>query len=139
MTYSRKASSLKARIKDRSACTSSSRRRRPNHERAAGAEPRKKLQVTASIAGFVARGREWRGRGAAGSERSRQDHGLLHGGGAHQVRTRRDLSRQSGHYPSAHAPASAAGTGLPTARTVDISPPVGLEQYHGDTRDTPRS
>jgi hypothetical protein len=50
----------------------------PNHERAAGAEPRQELQIAAGIAGFVARGRERRGGRPARPERRRQDHGLLH-------------------------------------------------------------
>ena len=135
-TCSRKASSQTPPSRVRSACTSSSRRRRPpNHERAAGAEPRQKLQVTAGAQGFVARGRERRGGGPAGSERRRQDHRLLHDRRPHALRARRDLPRQSRHRPSAHAPAGSARARVPAAGALGVPPPVGVEQHHGHPRD----
>ena len=57
----RRALSRKRPNRARSACTSPSRRRpTPNHECAAGAEPRQKLQIAPGTAGFVAGGRKRR-------------------------------------------------------------------------------
>ena len=75
--------------------------------------------------GRIAHRRQRRGRRAAGPQRRRQNHIVLHDRGPVAGRWRRNPARRRAHRRLAHSPPCAPGSGLPAPGVVDLSPPDG--------------